>query len=93
MPDNETCFHQGKINHDGTRLCNCHPRLQKHPNHPHCPGSYACDFFKPITGSIVLAHKNTEITTLENPSDNEEIAWIVLHKKNGDQVHFFPQED
>jgi len=40
---------------------------------------------------IILAHENTDTTTLENPSDNERIIWIVQEKENGEKILFFPQ--
>ena len=44
-------------------------------------------------GKVVLVHENTDTTVLDNPSNNERVTWIVLHKTNGEKVHYFPQQN
>lgn len=41
---------------------------------------------------IVLVYENTEIAKINNPKDNERIAWITLLKDNGEKQLFFPQK-
>ena len=41
---------------------------------------------------LTIVHRNTEMIDVPLDNENDKIAWIVLHNKEGKRIIFYPQK-